>query len=85
MHFSAYAYVGESTEKPIEYYNNNVINTIKLLNTMIENKIKYFIFSSSCATYGNASYLPIDEKHPQNPVNPYGRTKVIIENVVKRL
>jgi len=82
MHFSAYAYVGESVKDPGKYYVNNVSNTINLLETMKEFGVKNFIFSSTCATYGNPTEIPITEKHPQNPVNPYGRTKLIIEQVL---
>lgn len=83
MHFSAYAYVGESVKDPAKYYINNVINTINLLETMREFKIKNFIFSSTCATYGNPVEVPMRENHPQNPLNPYGRTKLIIEKVLE--
>jgi UDP-glucose 4-epimerase len=82
MHFSAYAYVGESVKDPKKYYYNNVGGTINLLSAMLKNNIKYFIFSSSCATYGNPIYIPIDEKHPQNPINPYGTTKYIVEKIL---
>ncbi len=83
MHLSAFAYVGESVTKPSLYYHNNVFNTTVLLDVMIEEKIKNFIFSSSCATYGNANYIPIDENHPQMPVNPYGFTKFVVERILK--
>ena len=83
MHFSAYAYVGESVEKPQKYYENNFVQTLKLLDVLIEKNIKKFIFSSTCATYGEPQYVPIDEKHPQNPVNPYGMTKFMVEKVLR--
>ncbi len=83
MHFAAFAYVGESVEEPKKYYGNNVIATVNLLNVMLEFNVKYFIFSSTCATYGNPEYLPIDEKHPQNPINPYGMSKLMVENILK--
>jgi UDP-glucose 4-epimerase len=83
MHFAAYAYVGESIEVPLKYYTNNVFNTIQLLNSLLEHRIRYFIFSSSCATYGNPESIPIDENHGQNPINPYGRTKRMIEEILK--
>ena len=83
MHFSAYAYVGESVEKPQKYYENNFVQTLKLLDVLIENDVKKFIFSSTCATYGEPQYIPIDEKHPQNPVNPYGMTKFMVEKLLK--
>lgn len=83
MHFSAYAYVGESVKDPAKYYQNNVVNAINLLEAMRDSKVNNFIFSSTCATYGNPVEIPITEKHPQNPVNPYGRTKLMIEQVLK--
>lgn len=83
MHFSAYAYVGESVEQPRKYYENNFVQTLKLLDVLIERNIRKFIFSSTCATYGEPQYVPIDEKHPQNPVNPYGMTKFMIEKVLQ--
>ncbi|MCX7642180.1 MAG: UDP-glucose 4-epimerase GalE [Elusimicrobiales bacterium] len=82
MHFSAFAYVGESVKEPAKYYINNVINTINLLEVMRKYKVKYFIFSSTCATYGNPIKIPIDENHQQNPVNPYGRSKFMIEQIL---
>jgi len=82
MHFSAYAYVGESVENPQKYYKNNVVATINLLSAMIKYDVKKFIFSSTCATYGIPSYIPIDEQHPQNPINPYGATKVMVERIL---
>ena len=83
MHFAAFAYVGESVEHPKKYYDNNLISTINLINVMLEFNVKYFIFSSTCATYGNPQYLPIDEKHSQNPINPYGMSKLMVENILK--
>ena len=85
MHFAAYAYVGESVEVPLKYYTNNVFNTIQLFNKLVEHQIRYFIFSSSCATYGNPESIPIDENHGKSPVNPYGRTKRMIEEILKDL
>jgi len=82
MHFSAFAYVGESVEKPQKYYENNFIQTINLLEVLIKTGAKKFIFSSTCATYGEPQYVPIDEKHPQNPVNPYGWSKFMTERVL---
>lgn len=81
IHFAAFAYVGESVEKPQKYYHNNVIGTINLLDVMLENNVKKIVFSSTCATYGEPQYTPIDENHPQNPINPYGRTKLMIEQI----
>lgn len=83
MHFAAFAYVGESVSDPQKYYINNVQNTLNLLRAMQENNVKNFIFSSTCATYGNPVEIPITEKHPQNPVNPYGQSKLIVEKVLR--
>lgn len=79
MHFAAHAYVGESVFEPAKYYRNNVANTLNLLEVMKEYGVGTFIFSSTCATYGDPLELPITEEHPQNPVNPYGRTKLAVE------
>lgn len=81
IHFAAFAYVGESVTAPEKYYNNNVVGTINLLNAMLAHNVKKIVFSSTCATYGEPQYTPIDEKHPQNPINPYGRTKLMIEQI----
>ncbi len=82
MHFAAYCYVGESVSQPARYYRNNVSNSAVLLETMVENKIVPFIFSSSCATYGEPFKIPLTEEHPQVPVNPYGRTKLMMEQML---
>ncbi len=82
MHFSAFAYVGESVEKPQIYYENNFVQTLKLLNVLIKNNVKKFIFSSTCATYGEPQYVPIDEKHPQSPTSPYGWSKFMVERAL---
>ena len=82
MHFSAYAYVGESVEKPDIYYQNNVIETVKLLDAMNRSVVKNLVFSSSCATFGEPQSVPIGEAHPQLPTNPYGRTKLIVEQIL---
>lgn len=83
MHFSAYAYVGESVTNPAKYYNNNVGNTLHLLDAMMRHQVKYFIFSSTCATYGEVKKMPITEKFPQNPINPYGRSKLMVEKIME--
>jgi len=83
MHFSAYAYVGESVEKPGKYFENNVVQTLRLLDLLVENGVKSFVFSSTCATYGEPQYTPIDEKHPQNPANPYGWSKFMVERALE--
>ncbi len=83
IHFAADALVNESVIDPKKYYNNNVIGSINLLNAMVENNVKKIVFSSTCATYGEPEYVPIDEKHPQKPVNPYGNTKLAMEFAIK--
>jgi UDP-glucose 4-epimerase len=83
LHFAAYAYVGESVSQPSKYYHNNLIEPIKMLDVMIEKNCRNFIFSSTCATYGNPVYVPMDEKHPQAPINPYGSSKYMLELVAK--
>lgn len=83
MHFAAYAYVGESVVEPAKYYQNNVLGSIALIESMREHGIHNMVFSSTCATYGIPQYVPIDEEHPQNPINPYGFSKVVVEHVLK--
>jgi UDP-glucose 4-epimerase len=82
IHFAAFAYVGESVKEPQKYYNNNVAGTLNLLSAMLEAGVKDIVFSSTCATYGEPKYTPIDEAHPQNPINPYGATKLMIERIL---
>lgn len=82
IHFAAYTYVGESAIYPQKYYWNNVVNTLNLLDVMLENGVKNIVFSSTCATYGNPQYTPIDEKHPQSPINVYGKTKLMMEQIM---
>lgn len=82
MHFAAFTYVGESVEDPQKYYQNNLCNTLNLLQVMIEEDVKYLVFSSTCATYGEPEVIPITEKHPQNPINPYGKAKLMVEQVL---
>jgi UDP-glucose-4-epimerase GalE len=82
MHFAAFCYVGESVEDPLIYYNNNVVETLKLLEGMIEANCLHFIFSSTCAVYGEPFEIPITESHPQNPINPYGRSKWMVEKIL---
>ena len=79
MHFAALCAVGESVEKPELYYRNNVTGTLTLLEAMNDHGIKQFIFSSTCATYGDPQKIPLTEDHPQNPINPYGSSKLMIE------
>jgi UDP-glucose 4-epimerase len=82
MHFASFIQVGESVEHPAKYYRNNVCNTLNLLDAMLAAEVKYFIFSSSAAVYGNPEYTPIDIEHPQKPINPYGRTKLMVEQIL---
>ena len=79
IHFAAFSQVAESMSDPAKYYRNNVAGTMNLLDSMVAHNVKRIVFSSTAATYGEPDYTPIDEKHPQNPINPYGRTKLDIE------
>jgi UDP-glucose-4-epimerase GalE len=82
IHFAAHAYVGESMLQPRKYFGNNVTKTLALLDTLIETGITKVVFSSSCATYGVPQELPITEDHPQNPINPYGASKLFVEKIL---
>lgn len=82
MHFGAFAYVGESVADPAKYYRNNVANTLTLLETMQEFGVKHLVFSSSCAVYGHAEAIPLTEEHPLRPLSPYGRSKLMIEEIL---
>jgi len=82
MHFAAYSIVGESVKSPVDYYRNNVAKTIELLDAMVQHNVKRFIFSSSAAVYGEPIEVPIKEEHPLQPTNPYGATKVAIEQML---
>lgn len=82
MDFAGSIEVGESVKDPQKYYDNNVANTLNLLRVMMEAGVKKFIFSSTAATFGNPQYTPIDEKHPQSPINPYGMTKLMVEKIL---
>lgn len=82
MHFAAYAYVGESMQAPGKYFKNNVSNAISLLEAMRSAGVEPIVFSSTCATYGLPSTLPIEETHPQSPVNPYGESKRFVERAL---
>ena len=82
IHFAAFAYVGESVTDPGKYYENNVAGTIALLEAMRATGVNRIVFSSTCATYGMPSRLPIDEAEAQSPINPYGRTKLMIERIL---
>ncbi|OKH18580.1 UDP-glucose 4-epimerase GalE [[Limnothrix rosea] IAM M-220] len=83
MHFAAYAYVGESVAQPAKYYRNNFMNAFTLLEAMMAAGITSFVFSSTCATYGEPQTTPIPEDHPQNPINPYGMSKLMVEQALK--
>lgn len=83
MHFAAYAYVGESVDKPLDYYRNNVSLTIGVLETMAKAKVEKFVFSSTCATYGDPDRIPITEEEKKNPVSPYGRSKWMMEQILQ--
>lgn len=83
MHFAAFINVGESVMNPIKYYYNNLSGVITLIETMIEHGVKKFVFSSTCATFGVPQKLPLTEDHPQLPINPYGQTKLDVENFLK--
>jgi UDP-glucose 4-epimerase len=83
IHFAGLKAVGESVEKPIDYYANNVQGSISLLQAMQSAKVKTLVFSSSATVYGEPQYLPLDENHPTNATNPYGRCKLHIEEMLK--
>ena len=83
LHFAAYAMVGESVTEPLKYYRNNTAAPLVLLEAMRAHGCDQFILSSTCATYGNPDYIPMDENHPQNPINPYGMSKLMLERILK--
>jgi UDP-arabinose 4-epimerase len=82
MHFAAYAFVGESVTDPGKYYRNNVAGSLALLEAMRDHGVKHLIFSSTCATYGIPTQVPIPETHPKAPINPYGWTKFMMETMM---
>jgi len=82
IHFAAYAYVGESVENPLKYYDNNMARPLILLQAMQQHHCKKFIFSSTCATYGEPETVPITEAEFQSPINPYGQSKLMLEKVL---
>jgi len=82
IHFAAFSIVSESMNEPYKYYNNNVLGTLNLLKVMIDNNCKKIIFSSTAAVFGNPEYLPIDEKHIKRPINSYGKSKLMIEEIL---
>lgn len=83
MHFAANALVGESMTNPSKYFRNNVSHGINLLDAMVENGVKSFVFSSTCATFGIPERMPIDESLPQRPINPYGESKLMFEKILR--
>ena len=83
MHFAALCLVNESMEQPQLYFQNNIFGTYNLLEAMRGNKVHKLIFSSTCAVYGESQYLPVDEKHPLNPTNPYGESKLLSEKMIR--
>jgi UDP-arabinose 4-epimerase len=83
LHFAAFAYVGESVQNPAKYYHNNVAGTLSLLDAMRRHGCGRIVFSSTCATYGVPDALPIPEDHPQKPINPYGWSKLMIEQILR--
>ena len=82
IHFAAFAYVGESVTEPALYYENNVAQGINLLGALVKAGVRQFVFSSTCATYGEPQQIPIDETHPQLPTNPYGWSKLFVERIL---
>lgn len=82
MHFAAFAYVGESVTDPAKYYHNNIVGTLSLMEAMRAADVRRIVFSSTCATYGEPESVPIRESQTQNPINPYGYTKLVIERAL---
>ncbi len=82
VHFAANAFVGESMTNPRKYFRNNTVNTLNLLDAMVDAGVKEIVFSSTCATYGDPIRMPLDETHPQHPVNPYGESKFFVERIL---
>jgi UDP-arabinose 4-epimerase len=82
IHFAAYAYVGESVSNPRKYFRNNVVNTLNLLDAMVDSGVRDIVFSSTCAVYGEPVKVPIAEDHPRDPVSPYGESKLAVEKVL---
>lgn len=82
IHFAGFIQVEESVQNPSKYYRNNIIGSINLFDAMIKHNVKKLVFSSTCAIYGEPEYTPLDEEHPKHPVNPYGKTKLMIEEIL---
>lgn len=85
IHCAAYVVVPESVKNPFKYYENNFYKSLKMLKFFLERKLKFFIFSSTCAVYGNPKYIPVDENHPIEPINPYGWSKFFFEKAIMDL
>lgn len=85
MHFASFIQVGESVVQPAKYYDNNVGKSIRLLDAMVRHQVRCFIFSFTAAIFGEPEYIPIDEKHPKVPINPYGRSKLMVEHILADL
>lgn len=85
MHFAAYIAVGESVQKPAQYYRNNVVGTLTLLEAMLQAQVKKFVFSSTCAIYGMPQEVPMTENHPRNPLSPYASSKNMVEQILTDL
>lgn len=83
MHFAAFAYVGESVQDPLKYYDNNLARTVYLLQAMRDAGVNRFVFSSTCASYGIPESMPMTEELPQRPINPYGQTKLDVETMLR--
>ena len=83
FHFASFIQVGESVTEPAKYYQNNLAATLTLLQAMVRAQIKHFIFSSTAAVYGDPQYIPIDEQHPKAAINPYGRSKWMVEQMLE--
>ena len=85
VHYAASCLVDESMKKPEKYFENNVYGSLNLLKTALSYNVNKIVFSSTCAVYGEAQYTPVDEKHPTNPVNPYGESKLMVEKIIRWL
>lgn len=83
MHFASFIQVGESVRNPAIYYRNNLSNTLNLLDAMVAAQVRRFVFSSTAAIFGEPAYVPVDEKHPQRPMNPYGASKQMVERALQ--
>ena len=83
LHFAAYIRVEESVENPRKYYYNNLVGTLNLISAMIDHQVTKLVFSSTAAVYGEPEYVPIDENHRLNPINPYGASKFMVEKILK--